>query len=70
MTRTDTLTLLGDQPGVLIGGDRISNKIGPEDLQGFRHGWKQSGLVGRERRHGYQRYVQHKTVYLGYRTGS
>jgi hypothetical protein len=64
MTRTDTLTptLLGDQPGVLIRGDRISNEIGPEDVQGFHHGWKQSGLGGED---GYQRYVQHKTVYLG-----
>jgi lactaldehyde dehydrogenase / glycolaldehyde dehydrogenase len=72
MIRTDTLapTLLGDQPGMVIGGDWISDKIGPADVQGFHHGLKQSGLGGEDGEHGYQRCVQHKTVYLGYGTGS
>ncbi|WP_219415582.1 aldehyde dehydrogenase family protein [Pseudonocardia nigra] len=51
-------------------GEVYVNKIGPEDVQGFHHGWKQSGLGGEDGEHGYQRYIQHKTVYLSYRAGS
>jgi lactaldehyde dehydrogenase / glycolaldehyde dehydrogenase len=51
-------------------GEVYVNKIGPEDVQGFHHGWKDSGLGGEDGEHGYQRYVQHKTLYLGYGTAS
>jgi lactaldehyde dehydrogenase/glycolaldehyde dehydrogenase len=47
-------------------GEVYVNEIGPEQVQGFHHGWKQSGLGGEDGEHGYQRYVQHKTLYLGY----
>lgn len=47
-------------------GEVYINKVGPEDVQGFHHGWKLSGLGGEDGEHGYQRYVQHKTMYLRY----
>lgn len=47
-------------------GEVYVNKVGPEDVQGFHHGWKHSGLGGEDGEHGYQRYVQHKTIYLRY----
>jgi lactaldehyde dehydrogenase/glycolaldehyde dehydrogenase len=49
-------------------GEVYVNKVGPEDVQGFHHGWKLSGLGGEDGEHGYQRYVQHKTLYLRYGT--
>lgn len=47
-------------------GEVYVNKVGPENVQGFHHGWKLSGLGGEDGEHGYQRYVQHKTLYLRY----
>jgi lactaldehyde dehydrogenase/glycolaldehyde dehydrogenase len=47
-------------------GEVYVNKVGPEDVQGFHHGWRQSGLGGEDGEHGYRRYVQHKTLYLDY----
>jgi lactaldehyde dehydrogenase/glycolaldehyde dehydrogenase len=47
-------------------GEVYVNRVGPEAVQGFHHGWRQSGLGGEDGEHGYRRYVQHKTLYLDY----
>jgi lactaldehyde dehydrogenase/glycolaldehyde dehydrogenase len=47
-------------------GEVYVNKVGPEQVQGFHTGWKQSGLGGDDGQHGFERYLRRKTVYLGY----
>jgi lactaldehyde dehydrogenase/glycolaldehyde dehydrogenase len=47
-------------------GEVYVNEVGPEQFQAFHSGWKLSGLGGDDGRHGYDRYVRHKTVYLRY----
>jgi lactaldehyde dehydrogenase / glycolaldehyde dehydrogenase len=48
-------------------GEVYVNEVGPEQFQAFHSGWKLSGLGGDDGRHGYDRYVRRKTVYLRYR---
>jgi lactaldehyde dehydrogenase / glycolaldehyde dehydrogenase len=47
-------------------GEVYVNEVGPEQFQAFHSGWKLSGLGGDDGRHGYDRYVRRKTVYLRY----
>jgi lactaldehyde dehydrogenase / glycolaldehyde dehydrogenase len=47
-------------------GEVYINEVGPEQFQAFHSGWKLSGLGGDDGRHGYDRYVRRKTVYLRY----
>jgi lactaldehyde dehydrogenase / glycolaldehyde dehydrogenase len=47
-------------------GEVYLNEVGPERIQAFHSGWKRSGLGGDDGRHGYERYVRRKTVYLRY----
>jgi lactaldehyde dehydrogenase / glycolaldehyde dehydrogenase len=47
-------------------GEVYVNKVGPEQVQGFHTGWKESGLGGDDGQHGLERYLRRKTVYLGY----
>ena len=47
-------------------GEVYVNTVGPEQVQGFHTGWKQSGLGGDDGQHGLERYLRRKTVYLGY----
>jgi lactaldehyde dehydrogenase / glycolaldehyde dehydrogenase len=47
-------------------GEVYVNAVGPEQFQAFHSGWKLSGLGGDDGRHGYDRYVRRKTVYLRY----
>ena len=50
-------------------GEVYVNEVGPEQFQAFHSGWKLSGLGGDDGRHGYERYVRRKTVYLRYGEG-
>jgi lactaldehyde dehydrogenase / glycolaldehyde dehydrogenase len=50
----------------LVFGEVYVNKVGPEQVQGFHTGWKQSGLGGDDGQHGLERYLRRKTVYLAY----
>jgi lactaldehyde dehydrogenase / glycolaldehyde dehydrogenase len=47
-------------------GEVYVNEVGPEQFQAFHSGWKLSGLGGDDGRHGYDRYVRRKTLYLRY----
>jgi lactaldehyde dehydrogenase / glycolaldehyde dehydrogenase len=47
-------------------GEVYVNEVGPEQFQAFHSGWKLSGLGGDDGRHGYERYVRRKTVYVRY----
>jgi lactaldehyde dehydrogenase / glycolaldehyde dehydrogenase len=47
-------------------GEVYVNEVGPEQFQAFHSGWKLSGLGGDDGRHGYDRYVRRKTVYVRY----
>ena len=45
-------------------GEVYINKIGPEQLQGFHTGYRNSGMGGDDGPYGYERYLRRKTVYL------
>jgi lactaldehyde dehydrogenase/glycolaldehyde dehydrogenase len=47
-------------------GELYINRIGPESLQGFHVGYRQSGLGGDDGTHGLEVYLKKKTVYLNY----
>ncbi len=47
-------------------GELYVNRIGPESLQGFHVGYRQSGLGGDDGAHGLEIYMKKKTVYLNY----
>ncbi|MFC7344165.1 aldehyde dehydrogenase [Saccharopolyspora griseoalba] len=47
-------------------GEVYVNRVGPEQLHAFHGGWNMSGMGGDDGEHGYQRYLRHKTVYLGH----
>jgi lactaldehyde dehydrogenase/glycolaldehyde dehydrogenase len=47
-------------------GEVYVNKIGPEQVQGFHTGYRNSGMGGDDGPYGYERYLRRKTVYLGY----
>ena len=47
-------------------GELYVNRIGPESLQGFHVGYRQSGLGGDDGAHGLEMYLKKKTVYMNY----
>ncbi len=47
-------------------GEVYVNRIGPEEVQGFHTGWKESGMGGEDGEHGYRRYVRSRTTYLDF----
>jgi lactaldehyde dehydrogenase/glycolaldehyde dehydrogenase len=47
-------------------GELYINKIGPEQLQGYHTGFRESGLGGDDGRHGLEGFMRKKTVYLNY----
>ncbi len=47
-------------------GETYINQTGPELLQGFHTGWRESGLGGEGSRYGFECYTQIKTVYWNY----
>lgn len=47
-------------------GELYVNRIGPESLQGFHVGYRQSGLGGDDGTHGLEIYLKKKTVYVNY----
>jgi acyl-CoA reductase-like NAD-dependent aldehyde dehydrogenase len=50
-------------------GETYINQTGPELLQGFHTGWRESGLGGEGSRYGFECYTQVKTVYWNYSGG-
>ena len=47
-------------------GELYVNRIGPESLQGFHVGYRQSGVGGDDGSHGLELYLKKKTVYVNY----
>ncbi|WP_206447894.1 aldehyde dehydrogenase family protein [Agrococcus sp. KRD186] len=47
-------------------GEVYVNRTGPEEVQGFHTGWKESGMGGEDGEHGYRRYVRSRTTYLDF----
>ena len=47
-------------------GELYVNRIGPESLQGFHVGYRQSGVGGDDGAHGLEIYLKKKTVYMNY----
>ena len=47
-------------------GETYINQTGPELLQGYHTGWRESGLGGEGSRYGFEGYTQIKTVYWNY----
>ena len=47
-------------------GEIYVNRIGPEALQGFHVGYRNSGIGGDDGLHGLETYLRKKTVYLNY----
>jgi lactaldehyde dehydrogenase/glycolaldehyde dehydrogenase len=47
-------------------GEIYVNRIGPEMLQGFHVGFRESGLGGDDGAHGLETYLRKKTVYVNY----
>ncbi len=50
-------------------GELYVNRIGPESLQGFHVGYRQSGIGGDDGMHGLEQYLRKKTVYVNYSDG-
>lgn len=50
-------------------GEVYVNRIGPESLQGFHVGYRNSGLGGDDGVHGLEVYLKKKTVYVNYGEG-
>ncbi len=50
-------------------GEIYVNRIGPEMLQGFHVGFRESGLGGDDGAHGLETYLRKKTVYVNYSGG-
>ena len=51
-------------------GEVYVNRVGPEALQGFHVGYRDSGLGGDDGAHGLEAYLRKKTVYLNYSGGA
>lgn len=49
-------------------GEVYINRVGPEQVQGFHVGYRDSGLGGDDGHHGLEHYLRKKTVYLNYST--
>jgi lactaldehyde dehydrogenase/glycolaldehyde dehydrogenase len=47
-------------------GELYINKVGPEQLQGYHTGFRESGLGGDDGKHGLEGFMRKKTVYLNY----
>ncbi|MEG0258391.1 MAG: aldehyde dehydrogenase [Lysinibacillus sp.] len=47
-------------------GEVYVNRQQGEAYQGYHAGWKKSGIGGDDGRHGFEEFLQHKTVYLSY----
>jgi lactaldehyde dehydrogenase/glycolaldehyde dehydrogenase len=47
-------------------GELYINRIGPEQLQGFHTGFRESGLGGDDGKHGLDGFLRKKTIYLNY----
>lgn len=47
-------------------GEVYVNRIGPESLQGFHAGYRQSGIGGDDGEYGLEAYLRKKTVYVNY----
>jgi lactaldehyde dehydrogenase/glycolaldehyde dehydrogenase len=47
-------------------GELYINRIGPESLQGFHVGYRNSGIGGDDGTHGLETYMRKKTVYVNY----
>lgn len=47
-------------------GELYINKTGPEQLQGYHTGFRESGLGGDDGKHGLEGFLRKKTVYLNY----
>ncbi len=47
-------------------GEVYVNRIGPESLQGFHTGYRQSGIGGDDGEYGLEAYLRKKTVYVNY----
>ena len=47
-------------------GEIYVNRVGPESLQGFHVGYRDSGLGGDDGSHGLETYLRKKTVYMNY----
>jgi lactaldehyde dehydrogenase/glycolaldehyde dehydrogenase len=50
-------------------GELYVNRIGPESLQGFHLGYRQSGVGGDDGGHGLEIFLKKKTVYVNYGSG-
>ena len=50
-------------------GEVYVNRIGPESLQGFHVGYRESGVGGDDGLHGLETYLRKKTVYVNYSGG-
>ena len=51
-------------------GELYVNKIGPEQLNGFHTGYRQSGLIGDDGTHGLEKYSRKRTAYTSWREES
>jgi lactaldehyde dehydrogenase/glycolaldehyde dehydrogenase len=51
-------------------GEIYVNRIGPEALQGYHVGFRESGLGGDDGSHGLESYLRKKTVYVNYSGGA
>ena len=47
-------------------GELYINRIGPESLQGFHVGYRNSGVGGDDGTHGLELFLKKKTVYVNY----
>ena len=47
-------------------GEIYVNRIGPESLQGFHVGYRESGIGGDDGEHGLESYLRKKMVYVNY----
>ena len=47
-------------------GEVYVNRVGPESLQGFHVGYRDSGMGGDDGAHGLEAYLRKKTVYMNY----
>ncbi len=47
-------------------GEVYINRVGPESLQGFHNGYRNSGLGGDDGIHGLEAFLRKKTVYANY----
>lgn len=56
--------------GEIAFGEIYVNRIGPESLQGFHTGYRESGPGGDDGSHGLDKYLRRKTVYVNYSGGA